>query len=412
MYRRLMRRRCFGVVCAVASGLTMDAGLAQNDECETLLRCVPGVSFDVIYTGEIWHNTKGGIRKGHRYVDELDLQLEVDTEEVFGLLAGGTLFAYGLYNNDKEVGPSLVGSTQPISGIETSHAVRLFELWYNQSFLDDRLEFLFGLWDLNSEFDVNETGAPLINSSHAMGAEFGLTGENGPSVFPVTSLAFRARWDVTENIALKAAVLDAVPGDPDHFSKTAINLSGDEGALAVLEANFVKDATKLTGGYWFYTADFEHLSATDAMGLPMRRDGNDGFYLLAEQRIFSEQANSDQGFSVFARYGRAEDDFNQFESYLGFGGVYTGLIPGRDEDQLGFAFAMGGNGDPFKQAQVLAGSPVDDNEIILELTYRAQITPWLALQPDIQYIFNPGTDPMLRDSLVVGLRFETVLDLI
>ncbi len=376
-----------------------------------LLRCIPGVSLDVIYTGEIWQNTKGGIQKDHRYLDNLDLQLEIDTEEAFSL-PGGTFFAYGLYNNGQELSAEVVGDSQVVSNIDAPHAIRLFELWYDQSFWDDRASFLFGLWDLNSEFDVNETGALFINSSHGIGAEFAQTGENGPSIFPVSSLTFRARWDVTEDITLQAAVLDAVPGDPNRFSKTIVDLSSSEGALAVFEANYVKNGTKLAGGYWFYTADFDDLLVTDAMGMPLRHDGNDGFYLLAEQKVFSKQADPDQGLSVFARYGRAEDEINQFDSYFGFGGSYTGLIPGRDEDQLGFAFAMAQNGDPFKQAQASAGSPVDDREIILELTYRAQVTPWLALQPDIQYVFNPGTDPTLSDSLVVGLRFEVGLDLL
>ena len=26
----------------------------------------------------------------------------------------------------------------------------------------------------------------------------------------------------------------------------------------------------------------------------------------------------------------------------------------------------------------------------MELTYQAQVTPWLSVQPDVQYIFNPS----------------------
>jgi carbohydrate-selective porin OprB len=31
---------------------------------------------------------------------------------------------------------------------------------------------------------------------------------------------------------------------------------------------------------------------------------------------------------------------------------------------------------------------------------------FVALQPDVQYIVNPGADPQLDDSLVFGLRVE------
>jgi porin len=49
---------------------------------------------------------------------------------------------------------------------------------------------------------------------------------------------------------------------------------------------------------------------------------------------------------------------------------------------------------------------VDDAEVAIELSYRAQITPWLALQPDLQYIVNPGFDGSVDDALAIGVRAE------
>ncbi|MDY6947997.1 MAG: carbohydrate porin, partial [Pseudomonadota bacterium] len=51
-------------------------------------------------------------------------------------------------------------------------------------------------------------------------------------------------------------------------------------------------------------------------------------------------------------------------------------------------------------------STLERHESAIELTYRVQARSWLALQPDLQYIINPGTDPALEDAWVVGLRFE------
>ncbi|MEE1563177.1 MAG: carbohydrate porin, partial [Alphaproteobacteria bacterium] len=84
--------------------------------------------------------------------------------------------------------------------------------------------------------------------------------------------------------------------------------------------------------------------------------------------------------------------------------AYTGLFPGRDEDRLGAAIGVGINGDPFKTAN----SVTQDEEINLEFTYHAPILPWLALQPDLQYVINPGAGANgdLGDAVVLGLRFE------
>lgn len=73
---------------------------------------------------------------------------------------------------------------------------------------------------------------------------------------------------------------------------------------------------------------------------------------------------------------------------------------------LGLAIAHAVNGQSFRTAQAVAGSPVDKAETSIELTYRTQVTPWLAIQPDVQWVINPGIDPTLRDALVLGLRFE------
>ncbi|MGI8509082.1 MAG: carbohydrate porin [Gemmatimonadaceae bacterium] len=45
-------------------------------------------------------------------------------------------------------------------------------------------------------------------------------------------------------------------------------------------------------------------------------------------------------------------------------------------------------------------------EVALELTYLAQIASWLAAQPDMQYVINPGPDRTIRNAFAGALRFE------
>ena len=42
----------------------------------------------------------------------------------------------------------------------------------------------------------------------------------------------------------------------------------------------------------------------------------------------------------------------------------------------------------------------------LEVTYRAVINRKFAIQPDLQFVFNPGADSTRKNSLVAGLRLE------
>ena len=53
-----------------------------------------------------------------------------------------------------------------------------------------------------------------------------------------------------------------------------------------------------------------------------------------------------------------------------------------------------------------AGTPSTSSELTIEASYRAVLTPWLSVQPDLQYIINPGGDAGLRNALVIGVRTQ------
>ncbi len=46
----------------------------------------------------------------------------------------------------------------------------------------------------------------------------------------------------------------------------------------------------------------------------------------------------------------------------------------------------------------------DEYEMALECTYEFHPTDWLTLQPDVQWIRNPGMDPGLDDAVALSLR--------
>lgn len=80
---------------------------------------------------------------------------------------------------------------------------------------------------------------------------------------------------------------------------------------------------------------------------------------------------------------------------------YHGLIDGRDDDIAGIAVTLNHTSDTYR----LINSS-DSSQTNMEATYRAQVYPWLALQPTVQYIHNPNMDPTLQDAWVAGIRTE------
>ena len=116
----------------------------------------------------------------------------------------------------------------------------------------------------------------------------------------------------------------------------------------------------------------------------------------------------DRLLSGFLRVGFADSDVHQISRYFGAGLAWSGpmLASAEHEEQLGLAVASITNGNAFRRAYSSQDTTFERHETAIELTYRMQALPWLALQPDLQYIVNPGADPALDDAWVVGLRFE------
>ena len=166
---------------------------------------------------------------------------------------------------------------------------------------------------------------------------------------------------------------------------------------------------KYAVGVWGYSGEFDDFVRIDASGDPRTRNGSFGVYALAEQRIFFERDDPFQGLSVYARAGFADKRTDPVDGYVGAGVVYRGLIAGRDGDRLGFGVAAAHLSRDYRKGRRRAGSSSDDWEVALELTYRVQATAWLSIQPDVQYVINPGGGTGLSNAVVVGTRFVVSL---
>jgi porin len=364
----------------------------------------PAYELAATYTGDAWRNTTGGLRTGGAYLDNLDLTLAVDGERAWGA-RGLRAFVYGLYTNSARFSERYVGDAMTVSNIDAPEAWRLYEAWLEwASASTDPWSVRFGFSDLNAEFDMSDSRSLFIHSTHGVGHELGQTGENGPSIFPVTSLAVRAAFAPAPGWRALVAVFDAVPGDPEHPSSNRIRVNSEEGALGIAELQWSGErVTKLSFGSWRYTAEFADLRATEAAPRPTR-DDNVGAYGAIEVKL--DPAGAEPNTLAFVRYGVANDAVNEFADSLGVGLRRRGLFAARPDDEFGVAYSRTRVGDAARETGAATGTPRDGYEAALELTYRAPITPWLTLQPDVQYIFNPGADPALDDSLAIGLRLE------
>src|SRR6266699_1094810 len=347
------------------------------------------------YTGELVQNASGGARRGTTFAGAAGGEFTLLLGRLVGW-HGGRIFVFALGTHGSA--PSdLVGDVQGVSNLEAPAALRLEEAWLQQDLLDNRLSWLVGRYDLNTEFYRLQSGALFINSSFGIGPEFAHSGVAGPSIFPNTAVGTRVAFKPSPNVVWRAAALDG----PMLISEVALLARPDTaGALRQRRFQIGRGRArpyggKLAIGAWYYTARFSDLVDTLPNGASLQQRGSGGVYLIGDLTVRS--------LTAFAQLGLGDGRVHQIGGYLGGGLTFTAPFSSRAQDALGLAVAAARNGSHYERAQTATGSPAA-GETSVELTYLAQLGSWLSVQPDLQYVIHPGGTPATRNAVVPGLR--------
>jgi porin len=362
------------------------------------------ITLRIQYTGEAADNAVGGIHDGAAYMNQILAQLHINTDKAFGW-RGGNFVLEGFYETAGSLDTRYVGAAQDPSVIDTSSAAmfRLYQAYYQQDI--DNTNLLFGVYDLETEFGVTRPMDIFFNASYAWTTTLDQSGLNGPSTYPNTSLAIRIREKFNEQWSVQAAVLDGVPDSVKYPNTNPININKTAGALLIGEVDYVPTrTTKILAGYWDYTGEFSAFDQTKADDTQRQVFGSSGGYVGGATRLYSQTAK--RGLDVFANIGFASSRTNQIDRSLSIGLTYTGLLDDLPFDRLGVAVGLARAGNPYKQMQIASGRGVETYETNFEVTYRARVTSWLTIQPDIQYWLNPNMDPALKNDLLFLIHFE------
>lgn len=345
---------------------------------EIVLGQVSPVKYETSYVGEMVDNFHGGIKQGTAYLGMANISLSLDTKNA-GLWDGGVFLVNAAGTHGGNPSGDLIGDYQGISNIEAGLRTYIQELWFKQTI--GRISLIAGMQDLGSEFAVNEYGALLINSS--FGVHSTLSHNIPAPIFPYSTLAAQVHWNASDNSIGKLAVFNGQDGD---------------GALLISEfgytAEFFDDLPgTFTAGAYYHN----HLTQTGAAledgTQETSYEDNYGMYLVAGQ-VISKNLSGGK-LVLFSQLGISPYSRNDHNFYFGSGINCYGLFECRPDDAAGLAVAHAG-----------FYSSLRKNETTIEMTYMAQITQNIFVQPDIQYIINPaGTDEKLKNTFAGIVRF-------
>ena len=121
--------------------------------------------------------------------------LQLDTNRAFGLY-GGTVNVSGLQYHGRNLSADKLLNLQTASGIEADRATRLWELWYDQKFLEeDRLDVKLGQQSLDQEFMVSQNALLFVNTMFGWPMLPSADLPGGGPAYPLSApgIRFRAR---------------------------------------------------------------------------------------------------------------------------------------------------------------------------------------------------------------------------
>ena len=338
----------------------------------------PSIELEAVYIADIYHND-GGVENGTLFLDNLGLAATADIGN--GIQAHASL----LYNNGKAL-TDLTGDSIAVSNIETGvQALRLYEAWLSGD-VDEGTNLKLGFFDVNSEFDVLDSSGLFIGSAHGIGMDIGQTGENGPSIFPTPGLAFRVEQKISDNLLLRGAIIEGIPGDPDRPKRTVLKLGDGEGAFIIGELEKSSDQSKVLLGGWAYTAEqvrWDQGADTTNFGAYLR-----GETVLKESR--------DGTLTGFGRIGWANGEVNEYSGFASLGLHYAR----ENGHEAGIGIVHASVSEERNRFEELEGG-----ETVIEMTYAVPVHENLTIQPNFQYVISPSADPMIDNAAVFGLRF-------
>lgn len=320
-------------------------------------------------------------------------QAEFDfTWELFGRNGAGPKGLIGgkFESRFKVLNATVPQSVAPAAGSIWSGAIgygeqdpSLSQLWYEQHLIRDRLLIRFGKIAPFAVFDYYKYKSPRV-------AFLGQPQNFNPTIpFPPSALGLAGGARLTNGGYLAAGVFDA-NGSPIRPGFDTLFEDGE--LFSVAEVGWAPDFV---------------------FGLEPGKDfrpGNDDYHLTVwhsdvRDRISRPEgwgftASAQKGFGnvvPYARYGYSNGGATTLKQFASIGAGFENVF-GYDADAIGIGLSWG---DPWNSAL--------DTQYAFETFYRMQLTPQLALTPDVQVIVDPATDPASDMLGVFSLRGRIAL---
>jgi len=358
-----------------------------------------GIKPSVRYWTDLMASVAGGQQRGQAYAGQLNVEIDTDLGKLAGL-RGLRFDVSGNWSSGSDLSAD-IGNTFTVAQWFEGRELRLTDMFLQQSLLDGRLDLKAGRFSTGNDFLTSPIDVSFVNE--ALNPIILAVQKNVPGVTAEPNATWGGRIAVQPTPWFSIST-GAFYSDPTLNQLTAngteFSINSSEGYFLVTEATFLVHAENKApgmpgryrlGAYYDSNqyASFSHPGA--------EQTGNYGLYVMGEQMVFREGGpGSAKGLTLFGAIIYAPSaSINTMPVFASTGASYRGLLPTRDRDTAAFALYYGGF------SRYLPGLTY---ELVLEWTYAIALGRRLTIQPDVQYVINPGGVSSVGNAVVLGMQ--------
>jgi porin len=393
-----------------------------------------GIYIGVNYYPEIAAIVEGGQRQGIDYTSQFGLSVDLDGQKLLGW-SGFALHSVIVQRNGRSASADFLhddlDAVQQIFGGGGDVAAHLVYLYGEQQLDSGRVDIAGGRLPVGTFFASSPLYCNFINVIFC-GNPHPIPVYPGEPDWPAATWGGQARVFVLPTVYVMGGAFQA---NPNFGGRSGWNFfeQGTTGLSIPLEIGWTPSFGQdhLLG---HYKVGFDNDSSSypnlfvSTNGLPIAVSGLPGqpvhgrrmYYVLVDQMLVRTGKGDTDGIVAFGGFVHADAGISPLENQL-FGGVLSSAsFLGRPQDSLGFAaswFQVSGALTATQQLEDLLDEPltggglgtplgVQSHEAELEAIYIAKVYRGVSIEPDIQYINNPGGTPGAHNALSLGLQLS------
>lgn len=373
-----------------------------------------GIKLSADYVSETISNVHGGIKTGTRYAQQIRMGARLDLSKLLNAQNAGVVQVTINDRRGHSASTDLVGNRLAAQETAGYDYTRLTELSYARSLFTPDLQAKVGYLAMGNDFGGMQVLTNFVSAGFCA-HPLSMSGGSGWGNYPNAHWGAELKYQLTPDWTVQTAIfqVDAASNSESRYA-WRMKSYGAGGNIVPIEAVYTYRG-ELEGQYkfgWYYDT-----SNTTRIGSSGKNSGRSGSYVLADQTVWRDSDDAARTLHLFGQATQTDKATSPFSHWYSAGVVLHKPLANREHDTLGFAYGRAVLNSRTRdvqeqQAADLAAADaignLDSGEQLLEVSYGAQLTPWLLVRPDVQYVIEPGAfyGTHQGNALLLGLQVK------